>query len=81
MIFHKRFLFCERCSEEEGKVINSVHSIIKTETNTWGNHTVNPKVFEKKIKVLGSYRLLDGILRKEYYQDRDHLTRNNFQLY
>ena len=27
-------LLCERCSEEEGKVISSVHSIIKTETNT-----------------------------------------------
>ena len=55
-------LLCERCSEEEGKVISSVHSIIKTETNTWGSHTVRPQRKKEKIKVLGSYRLLDGFL-------------------
>ena len=30
---HKASLLCERCSEEEGKVISNVHCIIKTVTN------------------------------------------------
>ena len=42
-VFQKSLL-CERCSEGEGKVISSIHSIIETETNTWGSHTVRPQI-------------------------------------
>ena len=51
-------LSCERCSEEEGKVISSVHSIIKTEASTWGSHTVRPQWKNQGVRVLPSVRWL-----------------------